>query len=157
MFWLKLLKFANYQVKTIIVFIVFMKYIYYFRIKIVRTVKFIARKNWILVGSDDLILRVFNYNTLERVTQFTAHSDYIRGLIVHPSRPIVLSCSDDLSIKAWDWEKGWKQVATFEGHSNYVMGIALNPKDSNTFASASLDQTIKVKTREIDILLMIIY
>lgn len=97
-----------------------------------------------MVGSDDLMLRVFNYNTLERVTQFTAHSDYIRGLIVHPTRPLLLSCSDDLGIKAWDWEKGWRQVAVFEGHSNYVMGIALNPKDSNTFASASLDRTIKV-------------
>ena len=111
---------------------------------LVRTVKFIARKNWIVVGSDDLVLRVFNYNTLERVTQFTAHSDYIRGLIIHPTRPLVLSCSDDLTVKAWDWEKSWKQVGVFEGHSHYVMGIALNPKDSNTFATVSLDKTIKV-------------
>ena len=110
-----------------------------------RAVKFIARKNWIIVGSDDLVIRVFNFNTLERVTQFTAHSDYVRGILVHPTRPIVLSCSDDLTIKAWDWDKAWKQVATFEGHSHYVMGIALNPKDSNTFASASLDKTIKVR------------
>ena len=117
---------------------------------LVRTVKFIARKNWIVVGSDDLMIRVFNYNTLERVTQFSAHSDYIRGLIVHPTRPILLSCSDDLSIKAWDWEKGWKHAASFEGHSNYVMGIALNPKDSNTFASASLDRTIKVRSGIVD-------
>ena len=106
------------------------------------------------------MVRVFNYNTLERVTQFTAHSDYIRGLIVHPTRPLILSCSDDLSIKAWDWEKGWKQVAIFEGHSNYVMGIALNPKDSNTFASASLDQTIKVigmELLQLFILLLFLY
>lgn len=35
-------------------------------------------------------------------------------------------------------------MGVFEGHSHYVMGIALNPKDSNTFASVSLDKTIKV-------------
>ncbi len=110
-----------------------------------RTAKFIARKNWIVCGSDDLVIRVFNYNTLEKVTQFTAHSDYIRSLAIHPTRPFLLSSSDDLSIKLWDWERAWKQVATFEGHSHYVMALAFNPKDSNVFASVSLDKTIKVR------------
>ena len=32
----------------------------------------------------------------------------------------------------------------FEGHNHYVMQITINPKDTNTFASASLDRTIKV-------------
>ena len=32
----------------------------------------------------------------------------------------------------------------FEGHSHYVMSISINPKDTNTFASACLDRTIKV-------------
>jgi coatomer subunit beta' len=32
----------------------------------------------------------------------------------------------------------------FEGHTHYVMQVNFNPKDSNTFASASLDRTIKI-------------
>ena len=32
----------------------------------------------------------------------------------------------------------------FEGHTHYVMQVAINPKDNNQFASASLDKTIKV-------------
>jgi coatomer subunit beta' len=32
----------------------------------------------------------------------------------------------------------------FEGHTHYIMNIAFNPKDSNTFASACLDRTVKV-------------
>ena len=32
----------------------------------------------------------------------------------------------------------------FEGHAHYVMQVKFNPKDTNTFASASLDRTIKV-------------
>ena len=47
-------------------------------------------------------------------------------------------------IKLWDWEKKWDCVQVFEGHTHYVMMIALNPKDNNQFASASLDRTIKV-------------
>lgn len=32
----------------------------------------------------------------------------------------------------------------FEGQSHYVMQVTCNPKDTNTFASASLDRTIKI-------------
>lgn len=47
-------------------------------------------------------------------------------------------------IKLWDWEKKWTCTQVFEGHTHYVMQIVINPKDNNTFASASLDRTIKV-------------
>lgn len=110
----------------------------------VRTSKFIARKNWIVTGSDDMQIRVFNYNTLERVHQFEAHSDYIRCIAVHPVQSYILSSSDDMTIKLWDWDNKWSCKQVFEGHTHYVMQIVFNPKDNNTFASASLDKTIKV-------------
>ncbi|KAJ1333055.1 coatomer subunit beta' [Microdochium nivale] len=110
----------------------------------VRAGRFIARKNWIVCGSDDFQLRVYNYNTSERITSFEAHPDYIRAIVVHPTQPFVLTASDDMTIKLWDWEKGWKCVQVFEGHSHYVMGLAINPKDTNTFASACLDRTVKI-------------
>lgn len=44
----------------------------------VRSAKFVARKQWIVAGSDDMQIRVYNYNTLEKVKVFEAHSDYIR-------------------------------------------------------------------------------
>jgi coatomer subunit beta' len=74
----------------------------------VRTARFIAKKNCIITGSDDLMIRVYNYHTLERVAMLDGHGDYIRKLAVHPTRSIVLSASDDMTIKMWDWEKGWK-------------------------------------------------
>ncbi|KAK6596477.1 coatomer wd associated region [Botrytis cinerea] len=92
----------------------------------VRAGRFIARKNWIVCGSDDFQLRVYNYNTSEKITTFEAHPDYIRAIVL------------------WDWDKGWKCVQVFEGHSHYVMGLAINPKDTNTFASACLDRTVKI-------------
>lgn len=45
---------------------------------IVRTCKFIARKQWIITGADDMYIRVYNYNTMEKVVTFEAHQDYIR-------------------------------------------------------------------------------
>lgn len=110
----------------------------------VRAAKFVPRKQWVITGSDDLQIRVFNYNTQERVHQFEAHADYIRALAVHPSLPLVLSSSDDLEIKCWNWEKSWSCQQTFLGHAHYIMDLQFNPKDPNTFASASLDRSVKV-------------
>jgi coatomer subunit beta' len=110
----------------------------------VRSAKFISRKQWIVTGADDMFMRVYNYNTMDKVKHFEAHTDYIRSVTVHPTLPYVLSSSDDMLIKLWDWEKNWTCTQIFEGHSHYVMQVTLNPKDNNTFASASLDRTIKV-------------
>ena len=110
----------------------------------VRACRFVVRKSWIVAGSDDMMLRVYNYNTMERVQSWEGHSDYIRCILAHPSLPYLITSSDDLSIRLWDWDKSFSQVQSLEGHSHYVMQIALNPKDNNTFASASLDKTVKV-------------
>lgn len=110
----------------------------------VRTAKFIARKQWFIAGADDMCISVFNYNTMEKVKTFDAHNDYIRSVAVHPTAPLVLSASDDMSIKLWNWEKGWQCQMVFEGHMHYVMQVVFSPKDVNTFASASLDKTIKM-------------
>ncbi|KAG2282258.1 hypothetical protein Bca52824_053478 [Brassica carinata] len=68
--------------------------------------------------------------------------DYIRCVSVHPTLPYVLSSSDDMLIKFWDWEKGWICTQIFYGHYHYVMQVTFNPKDTNTFASSSLHRTI---------------
>lgn len=110
----------------------------------VRCAKFISRKQWFIAASDDMRLRVFNYNTMEKVKEFEAHGDYIRSLEIHPTLPYVLSSSDDMTIKLWDWDKNFDCTQMFEGHAHYVMQVKFNPKDTNTFASASLDRSIKV-------------
>ena len=110
----------------------------------IRAARFIARKQWIVAAGDDMYIRVYDYNTQERINRFEAHNDYIRCLEVHPTQPYLLSSSDDMSIKLWDWEKNWAAVRTYEGHAHYVMQVRFNPKDSNTFASASLDRSVKV-------------
>lgn len=96
------------------------------------------------MGSDDFRLRVFNYNTGEKVADFEAHPDYIRSIAVHPTRPFVLTASDDLTVKLWNWENNWACQQTFTGHEHFVMSVAFNPKDPNQFASGCLDHTIKV-------------
>jgi len=110
----------------------------------VRNAKFIERKNWFVCGTDDMHIRIYNYNTCEKVKEFEAHTDYIRCITVHPTLPFIMSASDDMSIKLWDWDNQWENSIIFEGHTHYVMQIAINPKDNNCFATASLDRSVKV-------------
>ena len=88
-----------------------------------RTAKFVARKQWVVAGADDMAVRVYNYNTMDKVKQFEAHGDYIRHVAAHPTAPLLLTCSDDMLIKLWDWERGWACAQVFEGHSHYVMQV----------------------------------
>lgn len=110
----------------------------------VRAATFVPRKNWFITASDDAIIRVFNYNTAEKVVELSAHRDYIRSLAVHASRPFLLSCADDGAIKLWDWERKWSCTQKFRGHAHLVMQVTFNPKDTNQFASASMDRTVKI-------------
>ena len=125
----------------------------------IRCVHFIACKNWFVARSDDFQLRVFNYNTHDKVASFEAHPDYIRCLAIHPTVSIVLTGSDDMTINGIGTSSGkiYRYVDSFvssplinfvshvyKGHTHYVMNIAFNPKDTNTSASACLDRTIKM-------------
>ncbi|KAG8135940.1 putative Coatomer subunit beta' protein [Naja naja] len=74
-----------------------------------------------------------------RAAKFVARKNW-----VVTGAPFILTSSDDMLIKLWDWDKKWACSQVFEGHTHYVMQIVINPKDNNQFASTSLDRTIKV-------------
>ncbi|GMR45035.1 hypothetical protein PMAYCL1PPCAC_15230, partial [Pristionchus mayeri] len=110
----------------------------------VRAAVFVARKGWVITGSDDKHVRVYDYNSGECLRQFEAHNDFVRSIAVHPTKPIILTAGDDKLIKQWNWENEWALEQTYEGHGHYVMQVVLNPKDGDSFASASMDNTIKL-------------
>lgn len=83
-----------------------------------------------LPGSDDFQLRIYNFNTHEKIAAFEAHPDYIRCLTVHPTLPLVLTGSDDMTIKCWDWEKGWKCVQVRTAAVVLLSRGAWSPHDS---------------------------
>jgi coatomer subunit beta' len=87
----------------------------------IRCAKFIARKQWLIVGSDDNKLRVYNYNTSEKLKTITEHADFIRNVMVHPTLSYVFSCGDDDKIFMFDWDKNWERVNSYEDHEHYVM------------------------------------
>ena len=45
-----------------------------------------ARKQWVITGADDMFIRVYNHNTMEKIKSFEAHTDYIRCAVVRCCR-----------------------------------------------------------------------
>ncbi|XP_047045880.1 serine/threonine-protein kinase PKH3-like [Lolium rigidum] len=107
--------------------------------------KFIEREEWFVVGSGNGSIYVFDYNTMEEVDEIEAHDGHgIMCLAVNPTSSCVLSASDDHTIKLWDWTNEWKCTQTFEGHDDAVIQVIFDPRNSESFASVSLDRTIKI-------------
>lgn len=94
--------------------------------------------------SDEAVICVYDYTNSEKIATLSGHTDYIRYLTVHPTMSYVISGSDDMTIRLWDWDKKWKEVSCYDEHDHYVMQICINPKENNSFASASLDGKIKI-------------
>ncbi|TMW63950.1 hypothetical protein Poli38472_014655 [Pythium oligandrum] len=119
----------------------------------VRSARFIARENWVAACTDDHRIRVFHLEANAEVASFVAHGDYVRDLAVHPTRPLLLSASDDRTIKSWDRSENWSCTRVFKGHGHYVMSIALRPGSSDTnvaFVSGSLDHTARLWSLDSD-------
>jgi len=111
----------------------------------VYSAKFIEREEWLVAGDGDGIICAYSYDTEQEVTKIEAHESEITSLAVHPACPLVLSGSKDHLIKLWDWEKGWECTRTFEGHSDRITQVIFNAVgDTDSFASASLDHTIRI-------------
>jgi coatomer subunit beta' len=109
----------------------------------VYSAKFIEREQWLVAGDDDGDIYVYSYCTRQEVASFRGHHSRIESLAVHPSRPFIVSSSSHL-IELWNWENNWECTHTFKEHSDRVTQITFNPVDTNSFASTSLDHTIKV-------------
>ncbi|CAF1337485.1 unnamed protein product [Rotaria sp. Silwood1] len=101
-----------------------------FRSDRVKCVDIHSNELWILATLYNGHAHIYNYDTQQLIKTFEICDVPVR--------------TDDMTIKLWDWDAQWALKQTFEGHTHYVMQIAINPKDDNSFASASLDRTVKV-------------
>ncbi|KAH8582991.1 coatomer complex beta [Cryptosporidium sp. chipmunk genotype I] len=60
-----------------------------------------AEKPYIATGSDDKTVRVWDYQTKQCIQILTGHSKAVRSVIYHNQLPLILSCSEDGTIKIW--------------------------------------------------------
>ncbi|TMW60203.1 hypothetical protein Poli38472_000245 [Pythium oligandrum] len=72
----------------------------------------------------------------------TGHRNPITCVAFHPVFSVIVSSSEDATIKVWDFETG-EFERTLKGHTNHVQVVVFNATGS-LLASASADLTIKI-------------
>lgn len=73
-----------------------------------------------------------------------SHRDTINSLAFHPVYSSIATCSDDCTIKIWDWELG-ELEKTIKGHTRAVTDVDYGgPKGGILLASSSSDLSIKL-------------
>ncbi|MEH2400170.1 serine/threonine-protein kinase [Nostoc sp.] len=72
----------------------------------------------------------------------SGHSQAVLTLAISPDGQILVSGSNDNTIKVWNLKSG-KEILTLAGHSSQVNSVAVS-LDSQTLVSGSYDKTIKI-------------
>jgi COMPASS component SWD3 len=110
----------------------------------------------LISGSRDTTLKIwhlhtintYNSNSVNRligdglIDTFTGHSDSINAVTISPNGKVIVSGSEDNTIKLWYLKTG-ECLATLEGHEAGVRSVAISP-DGQLLVSGSADNTIKL-------------
>ena len=71
-----------------------------------------------------------------------AHEMPVSNLALHPTRPVLVTCSDDKTWKMWHTESG-ELIMAGEGHRDWVSGADFHPRGTH-LVSSSGDMTVKL-------------
>jgi WD40 repeat protein len=118
----------------------------------VRDVAFIFGTRLLVTGSDDKSLRVWNLDTGKQVGEpLLGHNAGVEALAASPDGRWIVSGGYKGSILVWEVATNMTELkrlpVSFKGHETEVRDVVFAP-DSETFASASWDQTVCVWKRE---------
>jgi WD40 repeat protein len=97
---------------------------------------------YVISGSDDSTLKVWNWQAGQEVRTLAGHSDCVLAVAITPDGKYVISASMDKIIKVWNWQTG-EEVRTLTSHNHWVFALAVTP-DGKYLISGSTDKTIKV-------------
>ncbi|MCT7950084.1 NACHT domain-containing protein [Ancylothrix sp. C2] len=110
-----------------------------------RFVHDMVRANFAAPPLAEIVLRKTSTQIANTVA---GHSDYVQAVAISPDGQMVISGSDDRTIKLWKMvakEGGstLQPIRTLAGHLGYVRTLAISP-DGQLLASGSNDKTIKI-------------
>jgi len=61
-----------------------------------------GEKPYLVSGSDDFTVKVWDYQTKNCLATLEGHQDYISSVLFHPDLPIIVSTSEDNTVKIWN-------------------------------------------------------
>jgi WD40 repeat protein len=94
-------------------------------------------------GGEDNQLRFWNATGEgKQIRNSAGHGKTIWRVLHHPTKPLVVTCSGDASVRIWNVDNG-SAVRTLSGHSDYVYALAISP-DGNLIASGAWDGEVRI-------------
>jgi WD40 repeat protein len=93
-------------------------------------------------GSQDPVIRLWNYRDLELIGELTGHTNRINDLRMTPEGRFIISCSNDDTVKVWDTTK-MECIADFRMHTADVVCVDIS-LDGKTGVSGGYDNVIYV-------------
>jgi WD40 repeat protein/serine/threonine protein kinase len=97
---------------------------------------------YVVSGSGDNKVRLWDLATGKEVRRFTGHESTVRTVAVTPDGQYVVSGSWDKTVRLWELATG-KEVRWFTGHEDTVLSVAVTP-DGQYVVSGSADETVRV-------------
>ena len=108
----------------------------------VRSIALSANGKYLLSGSRDRTLKLWEVATGRLLRTFEGHSDGVESVTFSPDERFALSGGYDNTMKLWQVENG-QLVRTFEGHTESVLSVAFSP-DGRYVLSGSWDSTVRL-------------
>jgi WD40 repeat protein/serine/threonine protein kinase len=108
----------------------------------VRSVALSPDGRWVLSGSEDKTLRLWELSSGKCVRTFEGHKELVTSVALSVDGRWALSGSDDKTLRLWEVSSG-KCVRTFEGHTSFVSSVALSV-DGLWAVSGGYDNTLRL-------------
>jgi WD40 repeat protein/energy-coupling factor transporter ATP-binding protein EcfA2 len=108
----------------------------------IKTVAFSPDSKWIVSGSDDKTIRLWDLQG-KHLKSFIGHEDGVRTVAISPDGRWIISGSSDKTLRLWNLEdiEDTNCRRIFEGHTNWVMSVAFSP-DSRWVISGGSDNKL---------------
>ncbi|TFK65937.1 WD40 repeat-like protein [Pluteus cervinus] len=108
----------------------------------VESVAFSSDNRYVVSGSWDQSVRVWDAETGQQTAEFQGHTSKVTSVRFSSGNKYVVSGSEDKSVKVWDVETS-QQKAEFQGHTEWVTSVGFS-SDNRYVVSGSLDQSVRI-------------
>jgi platelet-activating factor acetylhydrolase IB subunit alpha len=99
-------------------------------------------RDYLASGSRDRTVRLWKISESSCIAVLTAHENWVRSVVIHPSGNYIISSSDDKSIRVFDI-KAQRCLRTLEkAHNHFISSLDMH-HTLPVLVSGSVDQTIR--------------
>ncbi len=94
-------------------------------------------------ASEDGTLKVWDCESGAFERTLKGHTSTVNDACFNAKGTVLASCSADMSVKLWDFDKSYECIRTLRGHEHNVCGVCWAQADE-LLVSASRDTTLRV-------------